>query len=354
MVLPPFASGQSALININTATLGELDTLPGVGLSVAQSIIDNRPYTTKEEISRAAGIGEPGSVSYENIIGLITVGDSDSSSEESIESESPTNTNQASSVPVYSEVNKVEAKVDLDIGKDRTGSVGSPMIFKVRASLSNIQNGDFKWNFGDGSLGYGKESIHAYEYPGEYTLVLTLGSVAGESARVSVKVIDPEFSIVEATSERIEIKNNSKAEASLYGRVISVGDRLFIFPHNTFVKPGQSISFSSKVTGLIPKSIFEVSIVAVGDAEQARVGEKVREEKHRQISKIQMELGALEEKLALAMAYAPPVNTAAASVVATSTQEETASSLEESNYSQTALVKDGWWQVLKRFLMKNQ
>ena len=62
------------LVNINTANLTELETLPGVGPSIAQSIIDNRPYAAIEEVSRASGIGEPGSSSYEKIKDLITVG----------------------------------------------------------------------------------------------------------------------------------------------------------------------------------------------------------------------------------------------------------------------------------------
>lgn len=37
-------------ININTATLQELDTLPGVGKVTAQKIIDNRPYTALEDL----------------------------------------------------------------------------------------------------------------------------------------------------------------------------------------------------------------------------------------------------------------------------------------------------------------
>lgn len=37
-------------ININSATLEELDTLPSIGQVTAQKIIDNRPYTTIEDL----------------------------------------------------------------------------------------------------------------------------------------------------------------------------------------------------------------------------------------------------------------------------------------------------------------
>ncbi len=52
----------SGLVNINTAGLDELDTLPGVGPSTAQSIIDDRtqngPFSSIEDLMRVSGIGE--------------------------------------------------------------------------------------------------------------------------------------------------------------------------------------------------------------------------------------------------------------------------------------------------------
>lgn len=45
------------LVNINTAGLSQLERLPGIGPSLAQGIVDNRPYATVDELERVSGIG---------------------------------------------------------------------------------------------------------------------------------------------------------------------------------------------------------------------------------------------------------------------------------------------------------
>ncbi len=63
------------LVNINTATSFELETLPGIGPTIAQKIIEyreqNGPFLSTEDIINVPGIG-PGT--YERIKDLITVG----------------------------------------------------------------------------------------------------------------------------------------------------------------------------------------------------------------------------------------------------------------------------------------
>ena len=63
------------LIDINTATLEQLDTLPGIGKTTAQKIIDyratNGPFATIEDILQVSGIGPS---TFDNIKDLITVG----------------------------------------------------------------------------------------------------------------------------------------------------------------------------------------------------------------------------------------------------------------------------------------
>jgi competence protein ComEA len=69
-------TSDSELIDINTASQFELESLPGIGPTTAEKIIEyreeNGPFATTEDIMNVSGIG-PGT--YERIKDLITVGD---------------------------------------------------------------------------------------------------------------------------------------------------------------------------------------------------------------------------------------------------------------------------------------
>ena len=66
------SSQESSKININTATIEELDTLPGVGEATANKIVNHRSengeFKTVEEIKNVNGIGDK---KFENIKELI-------------------------------------------------------------------------------------------------------------------------------------------------------------------------------------------------------------------------------------------------------------------------------------------
>lgn len=66
--------GAAGPVNINSADVGELDELPGVGEATARAIVEDRekngPFASVEDLMRVSGIGEK---KFERLAGLICV-----------------------------------------------------------------------------------------------------------------------------------------------------------------------------------------------------------------------------------------------------------------------------------------
>jgi competence protein ComEA len=70
----PARPGQTTIpgkqVNLNTASLDELDTLPGVGPATGQRIVEGRPYSAVEDLMRVKGIGQ---ATLDKLKDLVTV-----------------------------------------------------------------------------------------------------------------------------------------------------------------------------------------------------------------------------------------------------------------------------------------
>ncbi len=358
-LMPVFASAQASLVNINTAGVVELDTLPGIGPAYAQRIVDyrttNGPFETKEEIQNVSGIGP---TTFADLKDLITVGDVGTSSENTgVNVNQPANqTGQNESThygatPVTS-VSKTSSP-SVGAGRDRVGAVGSPLEFKVETGggSDSYRQSIFNWNFGDGAQGTGPLVTHVYDYPGEYVVVLSANFPEGEAvARVNVRIVEPGITVTLATPERIELKNDSKYETNLFGRALIVGGQAFVFPRDTIIKAGQNISFGSKITKLNPLGANDVEIMILGETEHSKIVAKIEKQKKEKVAYLENQISVLQQDLERKMAS---VSNLAVQLPSEELVAEEPLVIEELDpVPQTALARTGWLEALKRFFLR--
>lgn len=189
--------------------------------------------------------------------------------------------------------------IGLGAGRQRIGSVGSPLEFKAEAGAGNKKKRKgYHWNMGDGHEKGGSIITHTYMYPGDYVVVLRGAFKEGEAVtRINVRIVDPSLSITHASTERTDIRNSSPIEVSLYGRALVYKESFFVFPKDTIIKSGETLSFGSVATGLFPQSSSEIFIAVLGDSEHPQWRSTIEEQRLKQISKIREQIGAIQNQM---------------------------------------------------------
>ena len=245
----PPALCAAELVNINTANLTELETLPGVGPSIAQSIIDNRPYAAIEEVSRASGIGEPGSSSYEKIKDLITVGGVVTQTQTVATSSMQTQTqsqNQAAGVG--------PPAITVLITTDSRPMAGGGSYFIATAygtEDSPLPSARYLWNFGDGSVAEGSRVFHTFSYPGRYAVSVTAAyNYSTGIDRVAVEAVGAVVSLEAPGDGSLLIRNKSSKEINIGLWSLVDGGKSYVIPEGTIIFAGEGVRFAPTVTGL--------------------------------------------------------------------------------------------------------
>lgn len=233
--LPQVAA--AALVNINTATLEELDQLPGVGPTIAERIIAARPFSSTSDIQNVQGIGGPGSKTYEDIIGLITVG----TGEDNGTNDSSEGYKSSSTTASNSSVKEPRIPVDgLIIYAPEIGYVNQSI--KFDAEPTDGTDGRlirYKWNFGDALTAATKSPEHSYSYPGTYVVMVESYYDKKEiTARHEINVLSAALSLSRHLNGDVTVKNENPHEIDLGGMKL-IGQSVFEFPEYTILMPGK-------------------------------------------------------------------------------------------------------------------
>lgn len=235
MLLCP--SSVLALVNINTASLEELDTLPGVGPATAEKIIAARPFSSTSDIQHIQGIGGPGTKTYDDIIGLITVSGSTSVVDDEGEEVSLTKTAENQTKKIYTPVNS------LKLSAPEVAHVNQRVEFV--AEPSDGQKGRlvrYHWNFGDGNIAEVSNPTHVYKYPGTYIVVVESYYLKETRlARHEIEVLPTKIKVTKGVGNQVTLTNEGDEEIDLFGMTVS-GSGEFTFPKHSFLMPGKSVT----------------------------------------------------------------------------------------------------------------
>lgn len=137
---------------------------------------------------------------------------------------------------------------EVGAGRGRLSYVNSPVSFEAKHKVSknlSAKNCDYVWNFGDAVSLTGEKVEHIYKYAGDYNVVLngTCGDLKSV-ARTAVKVLTPGVTLSLKPDGAVEIANQGKYEINLYNWKIQSGKTVFIFPQDTIISAGKSVTFA--------------------------------------------------------------------------------------------------------------
>ena len=173
---------------------------------------------------------------------------------QSINNETQTNSSSSPAV-LYVKSTALILNIFADAGDDRTVIVGADSFFDGKSfgvEKKPLENAEYIWNFGDGSVKKGQKVMYSYNYPGEYIVFLDVASGEYSSSdRIKVVVVSADLivsNVVYGKDGFVELYNKTNRELDISWWRIQVGSNFFTIPKNTIILGGKKIIFSYKTT----------------------------------------------------------------------------------------------------------
>jgi len=249
------------LININTADLATLDTLPHIGEVTAQKIIDyreaNGPYQTIEDIRKASSYISQ--TYYADIAPLITVGDASTthtapSNETDATASSTTSSTVSANTTDTSTSVSLPLNISVSAGQDVTALIQVPFVFtalvKTKSGVID-SSARVHWSFGDGSATEGRIVEKTYRYAGTYLAVVTAtNSLMTARDEIVVTVKPAEARIAAISNEGIILANDADEYLDLSNWRLLADFGSFRIPEGTTLLPKSTALFPYSVTNL--------------------------------------------------------------------------------------------------------
>lgn len=117
------------------------------------------------------------------------------------------------------------------------GSAGAPL-----ASARYI------WNFGDGSTAEGQRVFHAYSYPGEYDVLLSVGyNYSSATARQVVQAVAAQVALAAEGDGSLTVANKSGEDLDIGLWSLAQASSTFVVPEGTVVLRGKGVRFAPAV-----------------------------------------------------------------------------------------------------------
>lgn len=239
-----------ALVNINSASFGQLDALPGVGEVTANKILTRRDQSGAfQNIAEVCALVGTNGVSVttqtcKNIEAAIYFGPLGEPIIEVVEQEDNVTTEvvEKSSSSGGGDKTVREPVSGLTVTAPSVGYVGQLLKFDIEpkdGTKGRLVR--YSWNFGDGEISEEKNPRHQYSYPGTYVVVVeSYFQKETKLLRQELTILPLEVTLSASVGGGVEVTNRGKHELDLSGMILS-GNVDFVFPKNTILLAGKSM-----------------------------------------------------------------------------------------------------------------
>ncbi len=146
------------------------------------------------------------------------------------------------------------AQITAQITADTTVVVKAPAAFSgtgFGTKQEPLPRARYLWNFGDGTTAEGQSVLHAYTYPGQYAVVLT---VANDFSTVQVStvvaVLTGSFALYAEDDGSLLIENGLSVPIDLGLWMLSCDESVFVVPEHTTLLAQGGVRFAADVTKL--------------------------------------------------------------------------------------------------------